>query len=205
MATIPSIKGSVFAVHAETLKKYLEKHPVDAATLESRFQPGDLELVNGTIMATQWIDVRIYARLLEFLRDYEGNGSNQYLINTGMRSAENLIRSGMYQQMEYLQRTQLMGKTDETERSEAFGRDLRLLTSVSQSIINFARSKVAKDPDHELRWIMEHVDAEAYPEVMCWTTQGFCNRMAAEHGVPDLWFWERPSRNLLWFRMNRSV
>lgn len=205
MATIPSIKGSVFAGHAEILKKYLEKHSVDAATLESRFEPGDLELVNGTIMAANWCDIRIYTRVLEFLRDYDGNGSNQYLVNAGIRSAENLIRSGMYQQFDYLQRVQVTDKSDETERSVAFRRDLRLLITVSQSILNFAPMHLLEDPDHELRYVLEHREAEHFPEVLCWTTQGFCNRMAAEHGVVDLWFWERPSRNRVWFRMNRSV
>jgi hypothetical protein len=205
MATIPSIKGSVFAGHAEILKKFIDTHPLDSATLESRFEPGDLELLSRSIPAASWYDIRIYTRIMEFLRDYEGNGSNQYLINSGMRSAESLIRSGMYQQFEYLQRTQLNAQSNERDRFVAFGRDLRLLMTVNQSILNFSPNELLEDPDHELRHIIQHIDAEHYPEVLCWTTQGFCNRMAAEHGNPDLWFWERPSRDLVWFRMNRSL
>jgi len=205
MATIPSIKGSVFAGHAEILKKYLDTHPMDPATLESRFEPGDLKLVSGPITAATWYDIRIYTRILEFLRDYEGNGSNQYLVNSGMRSAENLIRSGTYQQMDYLRRTQVNAKSSERDRFVAFGRDLRLLMTVTQSLLNFASNELIEDPNHELRYIMQRSDAEHYPEVLCWTTQGFCNRMAAEHGNPDLWFWERPRLDLVWFRMNRSV
>ena len=205
MATIPSIKGSVVAGHAEILKKFLETHPVDAATLESHFEPGDLEVLRGPIAAASWYDIRIYTRMLEFLRDHEGNGSNQYLVNAGMRSAENLIRSGTYQQMDYLRRTQLNTKSSAHERFVAFGRDLRLLITVAGSILNFAPSELKKDLDHELRYIIQHADAEYFPEVVCWTTQGLCNRMAEEHGNPDLWFWERPRRDLVWFRMNRSV
>ena len=62
-----------------------------------------------------------------------------------------------------------------------------------------------EDPDHELRYIIQYPDAEAFPEVLCWTTLGFTNRMAAEHGNPDLWYWERPRPDLVWYRMNRSV
>ena len=90
MAAIPSIKGAVLAGHAEVLKKYLDTHSLDPATLESRFEPGDLELLKRPIAAASWYDIRIYARLVEFLRDYEGNGSNQYLVNSGVRSAEGL-------------------------------------------------------------------------------------------------------------------
>lgn len=91
------------------------------------------------------------------------------------------------------------------ERFVAFGRDLRLLMTVNESILNFSPNELVEDPDHELRHVIQHRDAEHYPEVLCWTTQGFCNRMAAEHGAPDLWFWERPGRDVVWFRMNRSV
>jgi len=206
MAAIPSIKGSVMAGRAEILKKFLDTHRVDAATLESRFEPGDLKLLlEQPIAAATWYDIRIYARMQEFLRDFEGNGSNQYLIDSGMRSAENLIRAGTYQQMDYLQRTQHSSKSSEEERFAAFGRDLRLLITVSHSILNFAPSEVIEDPDHKLRYIIQHTDAKDYPEVLCWTNQGFTNRMAEEHGSPNLWYWERPRRDFVWFRMNRSV
>ena len=205
MATIPSIKGSVLAGHVEVLKKYLDTNPVDAATLESRFEPGDLKLLDHTIPTARWYDVRIHTRILEFLRDYEGSGSNQYLVDAGMRSAENLIRSGTYQQMDYLRRTRLSAQSSAQDRFVAFGHDLRLLVSVTHSIVNFSAPGLIEDPDHELRYIIEHQQAEDYPEVLCWTTQGFCNRMAAEHGNPDLWYWERPRPDLVWYRMNRSV
>ena len=205
MATIPSIKGSVLAGHAEILKKLLDTRPLDRATLESRFEPGDLDLLRGRISAASWYDIRIYTRMMEFLRDYEGDGSNQYLVNSGIRTAENLIRSGIYQQFEYLQRTQLNSKSSPQERFAAFGRDLRLLITVNGSLLNFSANELLEDPDHALRYVIQHRDAEHYPEVLCWTTQGFTNRMAEEHGNPDLWFWERPRRDLLWFRMNRSV
>jgi len=205
MAAIPSIKGYVLAGYAEVLKKYLDTHPLDPATLESHFEPGDLELLSRPIAAVSWYDIRIYARLVEFLRDYEGKGSNQYLVNSGMRSAEGLIHAGRYQQMDYLRRTQLNSKSSAEDRFVAFGRDLRLLITVNPSLLNFAPPGLIEDPDQELRYIIQYPDAEAFPEVLCWTTLGFTNRMAAEHGSPDLWHWERPRRDLVWFRMNHPV
>src|SRR5262245_54432037 len=105
MAKIPSIKGSIVANHAEVLQKYLAKAQVPESVLARRFEPGDLELFAGPIEATRWYDIRLYTRLLEFLRDYDGEGSNQYLIDAGRRSAENLIRARIHQQLEYLRRT----------------------------------------------------------------------------------------------------
>jgi hypothetical protein len=205
MAKIPSIKGSIVASHAEVLQKYLAKAQVPANVLERRFQPGDLELLAGPIEATRWYDIRLYTRLLEFLRDYDGEGSNQYLLDAGRRSAENLIRAGIHQQLEYLRRTQHKERIDAAERFAAFGRDLRLLSSITGSILNFSDVTVVQDPEHRLRWMLQRDEARHFPDVLCWTTQGFSNRMAEEHGNPDLWRWERPTPDAVRYRMNREV
>jgi len=205
MASTPSIKGSIVASHAEVLHKYLAEEKVAESELRSRFQPGDLEILSAPIDATRWYDIRLYQRLMEFLRDYPGEGSNHYLIEAGRRSAENLIRAGIHQQFEYLRRTQHMERTDADERFAAFGRDLRLLTSITGSILNFARVAIVRDPEHDRRWMLEYGEASSYPEILCWTTQGFSNRMAEEHASPDLWRWERPRADLIHYRMNREV
>jgi hypothetical protein len=205
VSEVPSIKGSVLAGHAEALQKYLASASLDPAVLEARFRPGELELLAGPIQSVGWYDVGTYQRVLEFLRDYPGGGDNEYLIASGRRTAESLIRAGRYQQMDYLRRTQHRGKDDPHERFIAFGRDLRLLCSITQSILNFAHTEVKPDPEHPDRWMQELHTTAAYPEVLCWSTQGFSNRMAEEHGAPDLWRWERPHPELVLFRMTYAL
>jgi len=205
MGTRPSIKGSIVAGHAEVLQKYVATYGVDEAALARHFEPGDLEVLRGPIDSATWYDIGLYRRLLEFLRDHPGGGSNDYLIDAGRRSAENLIRAGIHQQLEYLRRTQHNERVGAKERSEAFGRDLRLLNSISGSILNFTESVVVPDHTHDLRWMIEKRAAADYPEVLCWSTQGFCNRMAEEHEARDLWYWERPSADVVHFRMTREV
>lgn len=203
--TTASIKGSIVASHAEVLNKYLaDSRPSDAA-LGRYFHPGDLDLLAEPIDKTEWYDIRFYERMMLFLRDFPGRGDNQYLVKAGNRSADNLIQAGIHLQFKYLQRTQHVELTDPRERFMAFGRDLRLLTTISSSILNFARSSVREDPEHAHRWVIEHAEAADYPEILCWTTQGFCNRMAAEHSASDLWRWERPQPDLVEFRMNHDV
>jgi len=79
------------------------------------------------------------------------------------------------------------------------------LCSITGSILNFAVQSVVQDPEHEYRWIIQHGEAADYPEVLCWTSQGFSNRMAEEHGAPDIWYWERPRPDIVQFRMNREI
>jgi len=199
------IKGSVFGGHAEILNKGLADGSVRRSKAERVFSPDELEIVTGPLIDARFYDIDLYARMLELLRDELGDGDNRYLIDAGRRTAERLLNAGIHQQFDYLKRTQHRERDDAKERSAAFGRDLRLLATITRSILNFAKSDVVPDPDHELRWIIRHSEAGPYPEVLCWTSQGFSDRMAEEHGDYDLWYWQRPERDIVLFRMNKDV
>jgi hypothetical protein len=202
---IPSIKGSVIGGHAEVLGKHLADGSITRGALARRFEAHEIAILEGAFAHASWYDVGLYGRLLELLRDEVGDGDNLYLVQAGARTATRLIEAGVHQQMDYLKRTQHRRREHKEERSAAFGRDLRLLETITGALLNFGRSAIVPDPDYALRWMIEKHDVEAYPEAVCWTTLGFCNRMAEEHGDPDLWYWERPSAGLIRFRMRREV
>ena len=201
----PSIKGSVVKGHAEMLGKHLADGTISEESLARHFGPDEIAVLRGPFEDTGWYDVGLYCRLLEFVRDQIGGGSNEYLVEAGARTASRLIETGIHQQMEYLQRTQHRTREDKEARSAAFGRDLRLLNSISGSIMNFSVSEVVPDPDYPLRWMIQKIDARDYHEPLCWTTLGFVNRMATDDGDPDLWYWERLSEDVVRFRMRRDV
>ena len=205
MPNDPSIKGTVVAGHAETFQKYLADESPDRATLDRWFEPGEVDVLSGPIEPTRWFPIGSYDRLLCFLREYVGGGRNEFLIESGRRTAEKLLAAGIHQQFEYLSRTEVSEKVDKESRHQAFGRDLRLLTTITGSILNFLESSVVPDPDHAMRWMIRHRQARDYPETLCWTSQGFCNRMAEEHGMPELWYWERLEPGVVCFRMNREA
>jgi hypothetical protein len=201
----PCVKGSVVAGHAEALVKYLASHPTDPKLLARRFPDGEVAFLSKPISTGAWYELRMYQRLLEFLRDFDGREDNTYLLEAGRRSAESLIRSGFYQQLEYVGRTQHKTHMDPDARFQAFGRDLRLLCTLTLSIFNFVKNSIVVDPDHAYRWINQYNCTAPFPEVMCWTTQGFCNRMAEEHGSRELWYWKRLTPEVVQFRMHYSV
>jgi len=202
---VPSIKGAAFAFVVEKISKLLSSGEISRDDLARHLPPGGLEVLDRPIVLISWYDIRIYVGLMELLRDVEGDGKNEYLVRHGSESAERLLQKGFYQQMEYLKRMEFGKEPDAWVRSQAFGRDLRLLISLGPSILNFGHQQVKQDPDYPDRFILEISDASAYPEVLCWTTQGFNNRMAAVHDTPDLWRWERPRFDLVRYRMTRSL
>ena len=205
MASVPSIKGSIFAFAAEDLAKLVSVGKISAHELAHRLEPADRALLDQPIQFTGWYPVAVYARILELLWQFEGGGSIAYLKQRGVRSAERLIQAGIYAQMEYLNRVQVEKAVDPRQRFLAFGRDLRLLTTLSGSILNFSRWQARPDPEHVDRYLIEVSEAEAYPELLCWTTDGWINRMASEHGEGELWRWKRPRPDLIVFEMTRSI
>ncbi|HBZ70319.1 MAG TPA: hypothetical protein DEP35_11540 [Deltaproteobacteria bacterium] len=107
--------------------------------------------------------------------------------------------------MEYLNRMQAGKVADPKERFLAYGRDLRLLTSLSANLVNFSRWEAQPDPECPDRYRIEISEATDYPEVLLWQTDGLINRMATQHGEPNLWRWERVRPDRIVFRMTRSL
>jgi hypothetical protein len=205
MSSRPSIKGSVFAVIVEDVNKLLTHGTVSKAELSRWLHAEDLALLGQPIAAASWYDVRSYTRMNELLRDVEGDGSNEYLRARGRLTARRLLEAGFYAQMEFLSRTEVGRAKGGQARFEAFGRDLRKLTTLSGSILNFSRWTSKPDPDRADRYVIDVSEARDVSEVLAWRSDGFVNEMAKRHGDGDLWSWERVSPDRIVFRMSRPA
>ena len=83
--------------------------------------------------------------------------------------------------------------------------NLRKLTTLSGSILNFSHWQSKIDSEQPDRYLIEVTEAVEFPEVLCWRSDGFINEMASRHGEGDLWCWERPSQDRVVFRMVRGL
>lgn len=201
---IPSVKGTIFGVAVDDVIALVERRRVARAELSRWLRPEDLALLVERPLASGWYDVGAYARMSALLRDVVGGGSDEFLRQLGRRTARQLIASGHYGQLEYARRTERQGAATSEERFEAFGRDLRIFTSLSGSILNFSRWSARAAPEQR-RWVLEVSDAAALPPEVCWRSDGFVNEIAAQHGDPDLWVWKRERPDLVVFRMVREI
>ena len=95
----------------------------------------------------------------------------------GAAAAKRLAEAGLYQQMELVGRSR-DEDLDGDAAFEAYGRSLRLITTLSGSLLNFGRFAVEVDPDHPDRYCIEIHEADDVPEVLAHTTEGFINAMA---------------------------
>jgi hypothetical protein len=202
---VPSIKGAAFAFVVEKVLRLVTSGEISRSELARRLPSGGLEAIDRPVVLVAWYDIRIYAALMELLRDVIGGSENEYLVRHGGEAAERLLQKGFYQQMEYLKRMAPANETDPHIRYQGFGRDLRRLASLSPSILNFGQLKVRVDPEYADRYMLEASDGSAFPEVLCWSMQGFYNRMAAAHDSPELWRLDRPHPNIVRHRMTRPI
>ncbi len=201
----PSIKGAILELATEDLAQLIAEGAISREELEAKLGPGDADYLDRDILTNSWYDVRAYGRMLEVLQELADEPRIDYLRMRGAQSAERLLETGRYPQLEYLGTTLMHAAKSPEGRVEDFGRDLELLASIARAMINFGTHEVKKDPEHPDRYLIELREMEAYTEALCWAQEGFMNRLAEVHGHPDLWRWERPSQDTLVFRMTRSV
>jgi hypothetical protein len=174
-----SIKGTALSTLVEDVKRLVDKGHISREELEVRLEASDLALLEAKIEPASWYDIDAYRRMMELLRDVEGAGDSDYWFRRGARSAVHLIELGFYQQMEYLKRVEVSSTRDPEERLRAWGRDLRLLVTLSGSIINFGEWRAVLDPDQADRYHIEVCGVTDVPEPFWHAAEGFlCEMMS---------------------------
>lgn len=201
----PSVKGSVVAEAIEKTRKLLEEGRLSRDQLEARLGPGHLAAFDEPTNVSRWYDLELYKCLAELMYELEGGPRDEYFRRQGFARGKKLIEAGLYQQMEYVERSQVAAELDPKARFEAYGRDLKLFVTLSAAILSFSRWSVARDPDHEDRYRIEVRDAEAFPDFLGWGSEGLINAMASRHGLHGLWRYERIAPDFVVFRMLRPV
>jgi hypothetical protein len=200
----PSIKGSVFAAIIEDVQKLLADKKVKREELSRWLKGNEPALIDQTVHAHEWYDIRFYARLSQLLRDVAGGGRNDYLVRRGERSAQRLLDGGLYAQLEYGKTAKFGRDLAPEERFAALGRDLTRTTTLSASILNFGKWTPKPDPDRPRRWLIEITQARDFPDELAWSSLGFVNELARSHNQADLWTWERPEPDRIVYRMTRD-
>lgn len=201
----PAIKGSGISSLIEDLAKMRDEGRLSQELIEERLGREDRALLERPVSLAAWYDIQSYRRLAELLCEVEGRRED-LLRERGAAAARRLAAAGLYQQIERVKH--IRDETlDDDERFKSYGRNLRLIATLSGSLLNFSRFEVTVDRDHPDRYCIEIHDSQAMPDVLAWTTEGFINAMA-EMGSPGnsgpSWTLERTGGRVR-YRMTRPV
>jgi hypothetical protein len=206
----PSVKGSIFKGVIDDLVRLVEKGRVSQGQVDARLAAEDLAFLETEINPAAWYPMESYARLMQVLGEIEGGGKDSYFVERGRASARRLMASGLYQQLAFLSRwDEAIGSTRSTPSAliESYARNLRMVMSMASGIYNVGKWAVEPDPEHPGRVSIAVREASLYSEPMRLAIEGFLNECgrAAREGLVQLYTSERPSPDLLLFRMTRDI
>jgi len=188
--TKPAIKGTLFAAVVDDLRRLLDSGAVGQSVLEAELAKEELALLDEKVNATGWYCIHTYHRMVGLLCRAEGGGLDDYWHERGMRAADRLVDAGIYQQMDYIGRTQASGERDPEARFRALAKDMRLLLSVHASVLNFGDWNTVVDPDHGDRYRVEITAIGGIPDGIFLAATGMFNRMSALANSPKTHGWE---------------
>ena len=205
----PSIKGSSISSLIDDVAKLCSSGRLSKAQRDEYLTAEDCALLGEPVNPAGWYDIESYRRMAELLCEVEGGG-REMLRERGAAAARRLAESGIYQQIESVSRLREVRNLSASERFTAYGRGLKLITTLSRSILNFSDWKVLPSPVHPDRHQIEVHDAQQIPEVLAYTIEGFINGLSeldeSNRRQPNpLWKLERISPDLLISRMERAL
>ena len=198
----PCVRASLFQLEAERIRDMLESSQLSRAELEVALSEDELELLDDAHKSTAlWYDAGTIDKLITLMASKSGLSLPEFCRMRGAKAAEALCKSGLYQQLEYLNRMQSAEVTDPDARSRAFRRDLRLIVTLSKNVFNFTQWSVVEDPDAPRRFQIEISEASDFSDIQANCTDGFINWAAKRREGGRMWEWSRPTPDVVIFRM----
>jgi len=191
----PGIKGSALIGLVQDLKAHLEEGRVSEEELEARLRSDDLALIaEGKLLPTQWVPLDQYERLSEALFSVAGSGADRaaFFHGRGRGAADRLIRSGVYQQLDFVARK------DASQGIDGLVRDTKLRLSLMAGMLNRGRAHVEVEDPQSGEMSIEVREAADIPDCLAHTLAGFMERCAEEGGVTSRrWRAQRPVRDVI--------
>ena len=168
----PSIKGSVFSSVVEDVERLIQVGLVSREKAEAKLGEEALSHLDETIQPALWYPIESYRLLAELLVEVEGGGRMEYMFERGKRSAERLMDAGLYEQLRYASGTSASGTRPQLRSAG------RLIVTLAPAMFNFTRWSFHVDPDTSKRFTIQVKDAGELPEVLRYSSAGFCHAVA---------------------------
>jgi hypothetical protein len=190
----PSVKGSIVVGAVAALRKLRSQGRVSPEALSARLSGAALELLEQKIEAGRWYPVGPFCELLDLEWEIAGDRRPEHARESGARSADRLIASGSYQQLDYAERA------DRAASRDALRRQVHLVTSITGALYNFLRTQVTVDEANGCLEVV-YTNAAAFSEPLRLSTEGFMNQLNVRQGSARRWTSERRSPSEIVFRL----
>jgi hypothetical protein len=166
----PSIKGTAFVAAVSDLQEMIDSGRLRREQLELRLRPEDVEIIDSKILPGDWYPIESYGRILELLGEVDGGGA-AFHIRRGRRTAERLLKSGIYRQLD-----RAVEQREEKDRASL----IAIMLTVGRTLYNFGSWEILREQSSDRVLRFELRQMAALPENARITIQGFVE-WAAEH------------------------
>jgi hypothetical protein len=182
---VPSIKGSIFEGLLQDVRQAVAERRADLDELRELLDDKERDLLDGKVTSLQWVPIRAYASILDYLARVEGGADRRrYLRQRGARACDRLLE-GIY-------------KAFKAEGSGWGKRTGEIMLGMGKLLYNFTTWSF-RDTGSGVYEILCQ-DAEDFPDCAVDTAQGFIERYAeSAAGHPVSVRADRPARSVVVF------
>ena len=153
----------------EDVERLLREGRVSREEIEAKLGEEALSHLDESIQPSLWYPIESYRVLCELLTEVEGGGRMEYMFERGERSAQRLFDAGLYEQLRYASKE--VAKDTQLQVQSAG----RLIVTLAPAMFNFTRWSFHADPETAKRFTIQVDDARDLPEVLRYSSAGFCH------------------------------
>jgi hypothetical protein len=163
----PSVKGSVFLIAVQGVKRLLKRGQLSREEIECRLEASDHRYLEEKILLADWYPVAAFESLSRISLDRLGQSESEFFVRQGENAAERMLGGEVSEQF-----ADVMDKRDD----EA----VRSMLAVARRIFNFSHWALLDDGSGDLgHFEVEVSEADDMPEVLRYAAQGFIKYAAS--------------------------
>lgn len=187
-----SAKGTLLLGAVISVRRHRDKGRISAEMLEQKLSPETIALLDERIDVARWYPIENFSQLVTIEWEVAGHNDPLYLERQGAMTADRLFDSGLYQQLDFAERS---GKV---ESRQSLQRQAKLITTITQTLYSFLTSEVRLE-DGALQ--IEYGNAEKFIDALSHTTVGFMNQINLRQGSKRTWTTRRIAPDVVRFTM----
>ncbi|HME73420.1 MAG TPA: hypothetical protein VKM54_26690 [Myxococcota bacterium] len=190
-----SVKGTLVLGAVVTVRRLRDRGRISPEQLAARLGAAALALIDEKIDIGRWYPLDAFCEILDTDWDVGGHRDPDYMREEGTRAADRLFESGIYQQLQFAERS------ERAQAADKLIRRTKLITTITGSLFNFLMADVRLNPDQRNSLEILYSNATGFSEALRYTTEGFMNQINKRQGSSKRWSSNRLRPDLVVFTL----
>jgi len=190
-----SVKGTLVLGAVVTVRRLRDRGRISPDQLAARLSAPALGLIDEKIDLGRWYPLDAFCQILDTDWDVAGQRDPEYMREEGRRTADRLFESGIYQQLQFAERS------ERAQAADNLIRRTKLITTITGSLFNFLTTDVRLNPDQRDALEIVYSNATGFSEALRYTTEGFMNQLNKRQGSDKRWSSSRVRPDLVVFTL----